>query len=456
LIEGKAPRAPARYATRMWTYHPELLARPVPRYTSYPTAAEFSPAAGAIDQTEALETVAPDQPVSLYVHIPFCQEICWYCGCNTGRANRAQRLGAYLDALTAEIRTVATRLGGRGKVNRIAFGGGSPNALAPAEFLALLATLRDAFSTDRPILSIELDPRSFTPDWAVALGEAGVSRASLGVQTFDPAIQAAIGRVQPRALIGETVAALRANGVASINFDLIYGLPGQDQAGLSATLDEAIALAPERIALFGYAHVPHLLPRQRRIDASNLPGQDERFAMATLGHQRLTAAGYEAIGFDHFALPDDALARAQREGRLHRNFQGFTEDDAQVLIGLGATAISAFPDLLVQNEKNSGRYRMRAMAGQLTGERGVRRDAEDRRRAHVIEDLLCGRIATVAPFLAEDGLRDRLAPFLAHGLAVLEQGGLQITPGGRPYGRALTALFDRYRIDQGQRFSTAI
>ena len=440
----------------MWTYYPDLLARAVPRYTSYPTAAEFSSDAGAVDQAEALALVGQHQAVSLYVHIPFCQEICWYCGCNTGRANRAQRLGAYLDALTAEIRTVAQRLGGRGKVGRIAFGGGSPNALEPAQFLQLLETLREAFDSPRPILSIELDPSSFTAEWAQALGEAGVSRASLGVQTFDPAIQAAIGRVQPHELIVETVAALRANGVTSVNFDLIYGLPGQDRAGLAETLAQTLALMPERIALFGYAHIPHLLPRQRRIDASNLPDQDERFAMAALGHEQLVAAGYEAVGFDHFALPDDALARAQREGKLRRNFQGFTEDAAEVLIGLGATAISDFPDMLIQNEKNSGRYRIRAMAGHLAGERGVRRCAEDRERAQLIEALLCGRNVSIAAFLAEPGLIDRLTPFLVYGLVDLDADMLQITPEGRPYGRAIAALFDRYRAAQDQRFSTAI
>lgn len=440
----------------MWTYHPELLARPVPRYTSYPTAAEFTAEVDTADQAEALAAIAPDQPVSLYVHIPYCQEICWYCGCNTGRSNRTQRLGAYLDALTAEIGTVAERLDGRGRVGRIAFGGGSPNALTPDQFAQLLDVLRTAFAARDAVLSIELDPRSFTPEWAEMLGACGVSRASLGVQTFDPAIQAAIGRVQPRALIVETVAALRANKVGSINFDLMYGLPGQDHAQLSDTLDEALSLVPERIALFGYAHVPDMLPRQRRIDASRLPGAAERFVMAQSGHERLTAAGYAAIGFDHFALPDDAIAVAAREGRLHRNFQGFTEDDAPVLIGFGASAISAFPDRIVQNEKNSGRYRMRALAGLLTGERGIRRDAEDRRRARVIEDLLCERIATVTPFLAEPGLTARLAPFLEQGLAKLDEGGLQVTPNGRPYGRVIAALFDRYRSEQGRRFSSAI
>jgi len=440
----------------MWTYHPALLARPVPRFTSYPTAAEFSDATGAAAQAEALARVAPGQAASLYVHIPFCREICWYCGCNTGRANRQQRLAVYLEALMAEIRTVAAQLDGRARIARVAFGGGSPNALSPDQFALLLGTLQDAFALESPTLSIEIDPRGFEADWAQALAQAGVSHAGLGVQTFDAAVQARIGRVQPHALIASTVGALRAAGISSLNFDLMYGLPGQDEASLLETLDQAIALRPDRIALFGYAHVPNLLPRQRQIDAERLPDQAERFAMAALGHERLTAAGYEAVGFDHFALPDDPLARAQREGRLRRNFQGFTDDEADVLIGLGATAISQFPDLIVQNEKNSGRYRMRALAGLLTGERGIARHMDDQRRARIIEDLLCGRAAQLGALASEPDLAERLRPFLDLGLARLEDGGLMLTPEGRPYARVIAALFDRFRAGQTQRFSTAI
>ncbi|MBT2189029.1 oxygen-independent coproporphyrinogen III oxidase [Sphingobium nicotianae] len=440
----------------MWFYHPDLLARPVPRYTSYPTAAEFTDAIAAVDQAEALEAVTPGQSVSLYVHIPFCQQICWYCGCNTGRANREQRLASYLDALCEEIRTVSTRLGDRGRIDRIAFGGGSPNALAPEQFTRLLQDLIEGFGAERPILSIELDPRTYTAPWAATLRASGVSRASLGVQTFDPAIQAAIGRVQPREMIADTVDSLRASGVTSINFDLIYGLPDQDRGHLDATLDETLALRPERIALFGYAHVPHLLPRQRRIAADHLPDQAERFAMAELGHHRLTGAGYVPIGFDHFALPHDDIAIARAEGRLHRNFQGFTEDDAQVLIGLGATAISQFPDLIVQNEKNSGRYRMRAGAGQLCAERGIERDSVEQARSHIIEALLCERAATVDAFLDDPGVTERLWPFLHRGLARLIQGRLQVTAEGRPYSRVIASIFDRHRGAATQRFSTAI
>jgi oxygen-independent coproporphyrinogen III oxidase len=440
----------------MWSYYPDLLARPVPRYTSYPTAAEFTDQVGEAYLGNALDHVPQGQPVSLYVHIPFCEEICWYCGCNTGRSNKAQRLTSYLEALHAEIRTIAMRLGGRARVQRIAFGGGSPNAIPPVEFARLVDELMVAFGCGAPVLSVEIDPRGFDARWAMTLGVSGTKRVSLGVQTFDPAIQAAIGRVQPRELIVSAVDRLRSNGVRSINFDLMYGLPGQDLTLLTRTLDEAIAMRPDRIALFGYAHVPHILPRQKRIDATNLPDQAERFAMAALGHDQLVAAGYVPVGFDHFALLHDDLAKAQQQGTLRRNFQGFTEDQADVLIGIGATAIGQFPHLIVQNDKNSGRYRMRACAGRLTGERGIVRDADDRRRGVIIEDLLCGRAADVAPYVHREPIRAGLQPFLSRDLAVLDGSMLRITDEGRPYGRAVAVLFDRHRAVSQQRFSSAI
>lgn len=440
----------------MPSYHPKLLAQPVPRYTSYPTAAEFTVDVGEIAQRRALAAIEPNQTISVYVHIPYCRDICWYCGCNTGRANRVQRLTAYLDALLCEVRTVAGLLNGRGRVSRIAFGGGSPNALAPSDFLIIADALSAAFATQHTVLSVELDPRGFDSDWASAVRTAGVSRASLGVQTFDSDIQAAIGRVQPAAQIVEAVRLLRESAVTSINFDLMYGLPRQNQANLVETLEASITLAPERIALFGYAHVPHLLPRQKRVRTEQLPGQDERFDMAALGHARLVQAGYVPIGFDHFALPDDAMAHAVRDGKLRRNFQGFTDDTAEVLIGLGASAISQFPGLLVQNEKNSGRYRMRAMAGQLTGERGVLRDEEDRRRGAIIEALLCGRVVALGAYLFDPAICGPLAAFLDNDLAILEGERLNISPVGRPYARTIASLFDRHRTHQPGKFSNAI
>jgi len=438
-----------------WTYHPELLATPVPRYTSYPTAAEFSDAVGRSDLESALEGIGPDEPLSLYVHIPYCHEICWYCGCNTGAANRTQRLASHLEVLEAEIELVANRLSGRGKVGRIAFGGGSPNAISPEQFANLLARLRTSFTAEDALLSIELDPRSLSGPWFEAIAAAGIARASLGVQTLEEKVQRAIGRLQPFGLIEICVDELRKAGVTSLNFDLMYGLPHQGMEELERTLRATIALRPERIALFGYAHVPHLIPRQRQIDGTALPDAEQRFGQAEFGHRLLVAAGYEPIGFDHFALPDDPLAIAAENGSLKRNFQGFTDDQAKVLIGLGASAISQVPHLLVQNEKNAGRYKIKVSSGLLPAAHGIRRSNDDQRRGQAIEQLLCNGKAEIHGLLDHD-LLERLRPFLDRGLATIEADRLRLPDFGRPYARVIASLFDSYRQPAARRFSSAI
>lgn len=439
----------------MWTYHADLIERAVPRYTSYPTAAEFGDGIGEDDAGAALARVGVEEPVSLYVHIPFCEAICWYCGCNTGAANRSGRLAAYLEALDCEIDLVAARLAGRGRIERIAFGGGSPNALSRLQFVRLLDRLTTRLDAAGARLSIELDPRGLDGDWARLVGEAGIGAVSLGVQTFAPHVQQAIGRVQPEAMIAGAVAALRAAGVGSINFDLMYGLPGQSEADLHSTLDRAIALRPDRLAVFGYAHLPHLLARQRRIDTADLPDARARFAQAGLAWERLVAAGYQPVGFDHFALPADPLAVAARRGMLRRNFQGFTDDRCETLVGLGASAISRFPALIVQNEKITGRYRMRATAGRITAQRGVRRSVADVRRGAVIETLLCRGDAVLDPALFRE-TRAALTPFVERGLAAVEGRRLRITAEGWPYVRAIASLFDGYRQTSAGSFSRAI
>ena len=428
----------------MWSYYPDLLATPVPRYTSYPTAVEFGDDVGADDYAAALDRIESATPVSLYVHIPFCDQICWYCGCNTGAANRTQRLADYLTALRSEIAMVAKRIGGRARVQRIAFGGGSPNAIAPVDFVRLLDRILIVFDASNPDISIEIDPRGFSADWARVLAVSSVGRVSLGVQTFAPPIQQAIGRVQPLADIENAVASLRLRGIDAINFDLMYGLPGQSLADLDETLDETIRLAPSRVALFGYAHLPAMIPRQRRIDASNLPDPKLRFEQAALGFDRLTAAGYIPIGFDHFALPTDTLAVASREGRVNRNFQGFTDDDTDVLLGFGASAISKFPDLIVQNEKRAGHYRHLVGEGQLAAVRGVMIDADERARGDIIRDLLCsGRARVGAPMYAA---ARKAANTLEHRRLVRWEGDLLvIEDDGRPYARHIAAAFDRIR-----------
>ncbi len=446
---------PADCATTapMWSYYPELLEKPVPRYTSYPTAAEFGPGPGEADLDAALRQAQGD--VSLYLHIPFCEKICWYCGCNTAANNKAHRLSGYLDALHREIALVGVRLEYSVAVRRIAFGGGSPNAVAPTDFVRLVDALTLHMPLEDPDWSIELDPRGLSEEWGAVLAAVGVRYASLGVQTFDPALQAAIGRIQPDADLVRATDLLRRSGITSLNFDLMYGLPGQSLAQLEATLKRTVELGADRIALFGYAHVPHMLPRQRRIDASHLPDQAARFAMAEFGYQYLTAAGYVPVGFDHFAQASDPLARAVQAGRLRRNFQGFTDDAATTLIGLGASSIGNFPDLLIQNEKNAGRYRMLLSQDRLPAAGGLRRSLDDQRRGAVIEALLCQGEAVINGELQYE-VAARLLPFVARGLAELSGDLLRIAPRGLPYARTIAALFDPYRQDSARRFSSAV
>lgn len=437
----------------MWPYHPDLLAVPVPRYTSFPTAAEFAEIEVAAYR-HALETLSGD--VSLYVHIPFCEKICFYCGCNTGAAGRRHRLESYLDALHREIETVSALLPPGTRVRRVSFGGGSPNAIAPTDFVRLVDALTIRFGLSDPIWSIELDPRTMSSEWAMVIERVGIQRASLGVQTFASHCQRRIGRVQSEDMILRTTDMLRDAGVSSLNFDLMYGLPGQDRDDLLDSLQRTRVLGADRIALFGYAHVPHMIPRQRAIDDSDMPDQAERFAMASLGFAYLVTHGYMPVGFDHFAKAGgDPLARAAMDGAVHRNFQGFTDDDASNLIGLGASAISSFPHLLAQNQKNSGRYRMLAGAGHLTAERGIHRNAEDRMRGEVIEGLLCsGRAHIPQQFLPE--ICHALEPFLDRGLVLLSGDQLEIMADGLPYARTIAALFDPYRRHSPRRFSSAV
>lgn len=441
----------------VWTYYPELLERAVPRYTSYPTAADFHDGVSADAMGQALDRIGCDDEISLYLHIPYCREICWYCGCNTGAANRTNRLESYLRALDSEISLIARQLAGRGKIRRIAFGGGSPNAIASVDFVRLVDRILTCLPCDRPAISVEVDPRIFNARWATTLARSGVSRVSLGVQSFAPAIQQAIGRIQPISMIETCVAQLRSEGITGLNFDLMYGLPDQSVADLEETLDQAIGLAPSRIALFGYAHLPEAIPRQRRIDSTALPDAATRFAMAARGYDQLTSAGYVAIGFDHFALPGDTLAIATRNGSVRRNFQGFTEDAAPVLIGLGASAISSFPDVHCQNDKNVGRYRMRLSGGQLAASRGVQRSPAARERGRIIESLLANGFARDIGLSLMSEAEPSLIPFATRGLISCSRESVAIEQDGLPYSRVIAACFaPQTATVTGARFSNAI
>jgi oxygen-independent coproporphyrinogen-3 oxidase len=455
--------AAAGTAFRMARYLPDLARRQVPRYTSYPTAAEFSDAVGADAQAAALAGVAPGTPVSLYVHIPYCQALCWYCGCNTGAAGRPERQARYVAALMREVETVAASM--RGQVVSIHFGGGSPNALPPALFEQLVAHLRNGFDTiERPEIAVELDPRFIGRDYADTLYRAGVTRVSLGVQTFAPHVQQAIGRVQPFWQVFEAVRDLRYAGIRQISLDLMYGLPDQTADDVAQTIIEAMRLHPDRIAMFGYAHIPTLLPRQRAIDTGALPDDAARFAQSELAFEMLTGEGFSPIGFDHFARPEDKLAVAAAEGRLQRNFQGFTDEPGKAVIGLGASAISQFDGLLVQNHKHEAHYRKAVSAGGLAGARGVARTMDDRLRGDAIAHLLCDGTVDLAALAGEYGripeafaaALPRLRELETHGLVRRDGWRIVLTEAGRPYARLAASAFDTWRNGSAGTFSRAV
>lgn len=426
----------------------------VPRYTSYPTAPNFSPRVGAAAQAEWLAAVDPAQPVSVYLHIPFCERLCWYCACHTQGTKTRAPVEAYVAAIEAELALVAARLPAGVRMGRLHWGGGTPTILTPALIRRLAVAVRAAIPPAGAWeFSVEIDPTLVDRAKIGALAEAGLTRASLGIQDFDPVVQTAIGRIQSVETTRDTVAELRAAGVASLNADLVYGLPHQTEVRLAATLGEVLALAPDRVAVFGYAHVPWAARRQRLIDEAALPDAPARLRLATLAADAFEAAGFDRIGFDHFARPGDGLARAARAGRLRRNFQGYTDDDCPTLIGLGASSISRFPQGYVQNAAATPAWRDRVLAGGLAGSRGHALDADDQARAGAIERLLCdfrvdrAGLATLGPEAA--AVAGRFGDLVA-----LDDDGLTIRPAGRPLARMIASAFDAYLV-AGGRFSRA-
>ena len=442
------PSSPTGLTTR------ELIERydaHAPRYTSYPTAAQFSPAVGPADWTRWLEAVPTDRTVSLYLHIPFCKRLCWYCGCNTRAVNRESVITSYVDLLLREADLVVARIGRRVRVGSIHFGGGTPNMLPPAELERLFAGLSAHFDlSDCFEIAAELDPEVLTPEWVEAAGRIGLSRASLGVQDLSPEVQAAVNRPEQFETIQWAVEALREQGVTSINLDLMYGLPLQTIEHVVTTLGVVTTLMPERIALFGYAHVPWMKPHQKLIHDEDLPGAETRFAQSQVAARYLTSKGWKAIGLDHFALPHDSLAAADRAGRLRRNFQGYTTDEAEVLIGLGASAISRAPGGYAQNHTLERDWRVAVTAGDLPVARGVTLTARDAFIGEIIERLMCDFVVDV-PALAERcgqelsevaGAWPLLRRFREDGLVLVDEGRVTVTPVGRPFVRAVCAAFD--------------
>jgi oxygen-independent coproporphyrinogen-3 oxidase len=444
----------------------------VPRYTSYPTAAEFSPAVGAAAHGARLRELATraDAPLSLYVHLPFCRTICHFCGCHALVARTPSRIARYLGALRREMELVAAALGPSRPVAELHFGGGSPSLLPVADFEGLMHDLRARFAfADDVAVSLEADPRTTDREKLACYRRQGVRRLSFGFQDLDPGVQQAIGRNQSAETSRAAFTLAREVGFEGINVDLCYGLPEQTEETFARTIDEVVGLRPDRVALFGYAHVPWLKPTQKLIVASTLPDVDLRLRLVADAHARLAAAGYQAIGFDHFALPGDPLAAAAREGRLHRNFQGYTTTRTDALVGLGLSAISDLPGGYAQNARGLGDYLAALDAGHLPTERGAARSDDDRLRGELIRRLMCEfridrgeverayGVAFASTFAAELAALARLE---TQGLVTLSDAAIELTALGRMFVRNVAVVFDAYRkrpsAEAPRRFSSSV
>lgn len=437
----------------------------VPRYTSYPTAPHFRRPFAADEYRDWLSRLDPAEPISIYLHVPFCRRMCWYCGCNMKLAARYGPLETYVADLRAEIALIAGLLPARMRISHLHWGGGTPTALSPEDLGILMSDLRDKFDFDADAeLAIESDPRTLTPAMTETIGRLGFTRASFGVQEFDPRVQTAINRVQPPEMVAECVAGLRAAGVAGINFDLIYGLPYQTTETLLATIEACGPMRPDRIALFGYAHVPWMAKNQRMIPEEALPDAAARADQVDRAAQALAQAGYETIGLDHFALPDDSLSQAARAGRLRRNFQGYTTDAAQCLLGLGATSIGRTPHGYVQNIAETGAWAHAVRQGRLPVAKGLSLSNDDRLRAEVIERIMCDGAVDPVDIGAKHGMGSdwcedelaRLQVLARDGLVSRRGTTISLTTEGLKLRRVVASVFDAYLGASEARHSVAV
>lgn len=439
--------------------------RNVPRYTSYPTAPHFSDEIGARDYAGWLKTLTDNDPISLYLHVPFCRQLCWYCGCNMKLATREAPIAQYAATLCREIELVASHLPHRKAISHLHWGGGTPTALVPDDLERAMDEVHRAFDvTPDAELAIESDPRTLTPEMITRIGHLGFTRASFGVQEFDAKVQAAINRVQPPDMVRASVDGLRNAGVSGINFDLIYGLPHQTVGTLLETIRLCVEMRPDRIALFGYAHVPWMAKKQRLIDEAALPGAPERLRQAQLSAEALVDAGYVAIGLDHFALPGDSMAVASQAGKLRRNFQGYTTDQADTMLGVGATSIGMSPMGFVQNTTETGAWARAVESGVLPIARGYALQGEDRLRSYVIEQLMCAGTVDLDAASRKFGAamdwhrdtRDELAEMQRDGLIRQAGNVIKITDQGAVYVRVIAAVFDAYLATSRARHAVTV
>lgn len=427
-----------------------------PRYTSYPTAPWFRDDFSSADYVRAADQAEPSRPLSLYFHLPFCATLCFYCACNKIVTKNRKHADPYLDRLGREIELQAELFGDRPSVDQLHWGGGTPTFLGGDRMAWLIEQIAHAYplrSDDRGDYAIELDPRAVDRETIHRLRGLGFNRASLGVQDLNPEVQKAINRVQPEAVTQATLEACREAGFHSVNMDLIYGLPLQTVHSFGRTLDRVLAMAPDRLAIYNYAHLPDKFPAQRRIHDADLPSPAERLAILQHAVERLTAAGYVYIGMDHFARPDDELARAQQAGTLTRNFQGYSTHGDCDIVAHGVTAIGMFGNVYTQNHRDRTPYFEALAQGRLPTARGVRLSPDDRIRREIITRLMCDFELDTRHLGERHGI-DFAGEFAAEltELQALEEDGLvtwsgpvlRITPVGRLLVRNVAMVFDRY------------
>ncbi|SPJ25036.1 oxygen-independent coproporphyrinogen III oxidase [Palleronia abyssalis] len=434
----------------------------VPRYTSYPTAPVFAPEISAGFQEACLLTLDPSKPVSVYMHLPFCERLCWFCACHTQGTKSLSPVEGYVDAIAAELSLLADTRPDGTQMGMLHWGGGTPTILPPALIHKVAQAIQAVLPPSPQFeFSVETDPTMIDAAKVEALRACGMTRASIGIQDFAPEVQAAIGRPQSFGVTRRCVDMLRAAGVGSINADLVYGLPFQTAERFRTTVRRVLELAPDRIALFGYAHVPKISKRQRLIPTSALPGDEMRYTLSQEARGIFEQEGYVAVGIDHFAKPGDALARAATQGSLRRNFQGYTTDECETLIGLGASSISRFSQGYVQNASATSAYMKRISECQFAGARGYAFTQDDRLRGHVIERIMCDfRLDFSLLRTAFGEAAEALMPIHTQiardfdGMVDLTPDRLTLRPEGTPLARLIAQRYDAHD-PVGAQFSKA-
>ena len=434
-----------------------LFAARAPRYTSYPTAPHFGTAVGEADFIQWVKAIAPNSEISLYLHVPFCRRLCWFCACRTQGSASDDPVIAYAKMLQSEIALLARHLPSGVTLSRLHWGGGTPTMLSPGLIRDVAGAILDVVPLARGAeFSVEIDPNEIDEARLDALIAAGMNRASIGVQDFDAQIQKAIGREQGFELTRDVVAMIRARGVSSLNADILFGLPHQTKAKIADSVGKLLSFSPDRVALYGYAHVPWMSKRQQMIPSDAMPTPQERLGLYEMAQALFLTHGYQEIGIDHFAKPTDALAVAARTGHLRRNFQGYTDDVAQTLVGLGASSISRFPQGYAQNASGTSAHTKAIRGGQFSTHRGHVFSGEDHLRARIIEALMCDFTVEQAELAGFGIAPDKVAALLAKvaaafdGMVVLDDAALTILPKGRPLARMIARGFDAYDQSKAQ------